>query len=262
MEAQYAGKALPNALVTFTAAPGQGSFARNSGSSTTSNSLSVVTGANGYATVYYLLPPTLRNNTILAKAGTAQPVTFIETSATPTPPAGSLVILSVVSGEGQTGPAGQTLPQPFIIQATNSAGQPVAQSLNLAVTQGGGGLSNSSTGSFASSLQITTSTSGQATVYLQPGGSVGTSNMASCASTGAATVYLTALTGATNSAPSPTGGTAPTVDPNTQTPWYGQVSIVEADEDNGMSPQANPDPTRNRYPLDADHRNQHHRLSH
>jgi YD repeat-containing protein len=208
---------LPNALITFTVSPGDGAFTNNSGVPATSNTLTVVTDGNGVGTIYFQLPQTLRTTTIIASAGTAQPISLVETSAVnSTSSNDSLVVLSALSGEGQTGPAGQTLPQPFVVQATNASGQPIAdQALSLSVLSGGGTFTNGS-GS------VVTNSSGQAIIYFQPGGSNGTVNKVACvASSGGpqTSVYLTALTGSTTASNvTPGGGTAPNTDPGPAIP--------------------------------------------
>jgi len=249
VQADYNGAPLPNALVTFSASPGQGGFAQSSsGNSPASTTLTAVTNGSGQAAVYYLLPQSLGTTTLQVKAGTAQPISFTET-ASPDASIGadSLAILSVLSGEGQSGSADQPLPQPFIIQATNAAGQPVSGlALSLNVIQGGGAISSGSGGGMGAALNVTTDSFGQATIYLAPGGGNGTTNTVSCApSSGDAssTIYLTALTQSTSTSnPQPGGGTAPKTDtdpgPPPGSPSSGQIVITpkQYTDKNGNAP--------------------------
>ena len=152
-----------------------------------------------------------------------QTVTFNIDNVTPTNPSvpsDSLAVLSLIGGQGQSGPAGQTLPQPFVVQATSPSGQQMSSlALNLTVTAGGGNVSSSPGGTFGSSLSVATNSAGQATIYLRPGNTgPENENEVSCvasASGAQTTVYLTALTSPT-SIPTPTpaagGGTPPSVD--------------------------------------------------
>jgi len=53
--------------------------------------------------------------------------------------------LTIVSGDGQTGPAGSPLPNPLIVRVSNSSGQPISgQMVTYAVTAGGGTLTPTS----------------------------------------------------------------------------------------------------------------------
>ncbi|HUB65882.1 MAG TPA: putative Ig domain-containing protein, partial [Candidatus Methylacidiphilales bacterium] len=243
VEAYYNGAPLPNALVTFTVPPSTGGLAAtNTGNPPTSSTLTVVTNSSGIATAYFVLPQTVGNTTVVASAGTAQPVSLVETSSLDggTSSGDSLVVLTVLSGEGQSGPARQTLPQPFVIQAANASGQPVSTPLLLTTTDCG--IGSSAGGSFGSSLNVTTDGLGQATVYMQPGS--GPDNEASCLATSSvpqATVYLSALTSSgSGSGSSPTAGQPepPEVDPTIQ-PWNGSVQVEPTDtytQDNGDNP--------------------------
>jgi YD repeat-containing protein len=238
VEALQNGSPLANSLVTFSTALGGGAFSTtNTGNPPTASTLTALTNGSGLATVYFGLPQTIQTTTVVVTAGTAAPVNLLETAAPLTSSSGdSLALLSVLSGEGQSGPAGVTLAAPFVVQAANVSGQPLAsQSLTLTVQAGSGGISTSSGSGFASSLTVSTDNTGKATVYMQPGGSNGTDNKVSVAATSGATpVFLTAETAATStaSAPTPGGGSAPTTDLD-PTVWSGYAYIVEADEDNG-----------------------------
>jgi len=231
VEALSNGTYLANALVTFTVPPGQGAFTNNSGTPTTANTLTVVTDNSGLATVNFLLPQSLQTVILTASAGTAQPVSMVETSTLNGSASNdSLILLSVISGEGQSGPASQVLPEPFVVQATNALGQPIgSQDLNLTVVVGGGGISTTAGGVFETSLSISTDLNGQAAIYLKPGNTdpKGANNI-SCVTSSTtgeqSMVYLTALTATPVSPPDPSGAAqAPTI---AATPLFGPPTDV------------------------------------
>ena len=238
VQAYYNRNPLSNALVTFSVPPGLGAFALSNTSSPTANTLTVVTNSSGQATVYFFLPPSLRTVTIIANGGTAAPVNFVETSAANgSSSSDQAVVLSVLSGEGQSGLPDQILSQPFVVQASGAAGQPIGgQPINVSTVEGGGGISTSASESFGNSLSVTTNASGQATIYMQLGSSNGT-NQASCSATGGgvtSTVYLTALagSGSSGSSPNPQPGTPPTTDTTTDPqPWNGSVTVAPTNGD-------------------------------
>ena len=215
VQASVDGSAHGNTLVTFSIPPGRGSLALTNGSNAvTSNTLSVASDSSGRAAVYVLLPQSLGTTVIVATAGNAPPLQLVETASINAIPSSSETVLSVVGGEGQSGPPGETLPQPFIVQAVDATGTPVA-ALPLALNVSSGEISGTASGSFGNSLNISTNDLGQATVYLQPAGSNGAIAQATCnAASGASnTVYLTAVTStATSSSPTPGGGTPPGTD--------------------------------------------------
>jgi RHS repeat-associated protein len=233
------GAALINAPVTFNLAAGTNGGLANASGGATSTVISLRTDANGHAQVYLQLATNVLSTGVTVTAGTGTPVNFVEKATT-------LPTLSVISGNAQIGPAGQVLPNPVVIQATGTTGEPLGSvSLALTVVQGGGDISNSATGTFGSTLTISTNASGQASVYLTPQGANNTLNKVSCVATSTSgqqsTVYFTA-TVTTGAAPG--GGTPPVTDQDPQA-WGGSAYIVEADEDNGQSPGPNgPDPTQ------------------
>ncbi len=257
VQATYNGNALANALVTFSVATGSGAFALTSTGSPTASTITAVTNSSGLANVYFFLPPSLGKVTVVATGGTAAPVSLVETVAasglgtgTGTTTGDQAVVLSVISGEDQGGASGQTLPQPFLVQASSASGQAViGASLNLSMICGGGGISSSASGPFAGSGTVTTNSSGQAVIYMQLGSASG-ADQASCeASEDGLTskVYLTALNsnGSSSASPNPQPGTPPN-NPQDPQAWNGSVYVMETDlynyNYNGAPYPANPNP--------------------
>jgi len=205
---------LAQTLVTFTAPQGLGLLsATNTGSLPAYPVLTVPTGTNGLATAYLIMPQTLGTTLITASSGTAQPVVFVETSVASSSGTASglgndVPVLSIASGANQTGPAGQTLVNPVIVQAANHLGQPIGSlPLNFVVISGSTtGISSSSSGTSGTSMTLSTDSKGQAAIYIKLSGTNGALNKVSCTGTSAtgvtASVYLTATTGTntTNSA--------------------------------------------------------------
>src|SRR5262249_17433210 len=123
--------------------------------------------------------------------------------------------LVLVSGSGQTGPAGQALANPFVVKVTDASGNPVVGvTVTFAVTAGGGALSSGS---------ATTNSSGTASATLTLGPSAGTNTVtASLGSLSGSTITFSATssasTGSTNvTSPGSTNVTW-TVQPRTS-PW-------------------------------------------
>ena len=125
-----------------------------------------------------------------------------------------LILLSVLSGEGQSGPAATTLPAPFVVQAINASGQPMnGLGLVVTVTKGSGGVSSATSGSFGTSLNLSTDSSGQAKIYMRPG--TGPENTATCVASAngfQATAYLSAITGAPGGGITAGGGSGSSTD--------------------------------------------------
>ena len=97
---------------------------------------------------------------------TGSPVTF-------TADARSATTLSMISGNNQTGTAGTSLVQPFVVQVTDASASPVpGVTVIFAATVGGGSLSATS---------VTTNTLGYATTLLTLGGIAGTNTVTATA---------------------------------------------------------------------------------
>jgi alpha-tubulin suppressor-like RCC1 family protein len=76
--------------------------------------------------------------------------------------------LNIFSGDGQNSSPGSWLPQPLVIQVTNTSGAPFANApVTFSLGQIGGGLSQTSGGTTVSSLTVRTDVDGKATVYYQ-----------------------------------------------------------------------------------------------
>lgn len=153
-----AGSALPDPLVvSVTDAfgnPVEGvtvSWAAQGGGSLSENS--TTTAADGTTSVTRTLGPTAGTQTTTASAeGLAgSPVTFIH-SAT----AGSAAGVSIVSGDGQTGDPGATLPQPLVVRVTDADGNGVSGAAVTWVVTAAGGSVAPSTGTTGSDGQTST----------------------------------------------------------------------------------------------------------
>jgi hypothetical protein len=160
------GNPISGATVTFAATAGGGSL-----SATTAT-----TNGWGLASTTLTLGPNAGTNTVTATSGTlaGSPVTFSATATAapaapgapaspgaPGAPAPAVTTLSLVSGSGQTGTAGQALANPLVVEVTNSSGSPVSGvTVTFAVTAGGGSLSATTVSTNSSGLASTTLTLG------------------------------------------------------------------------------------------------------
>ncbi len=232
---------LANTLVTFTAKSG-GLLATGTVSPTLYPMLSVPTGTNGNASVYLMMPQITGTTSVTASAGVAQSIVFPETTVASQQGVTSgtiglsndVPVLSIISGENQSVSAGQILPAPFIVQAANHLGQPVASlPLSLLAVSGSVGISNSGTGPWTSALTLSTGANGQAAIYLRTGnGSL--SNQVSCTAISSlgvkSTIYLTALAqSGSASAPTPGGSSAVSADQDPAPLIPPEVTVVESD---------------------------------
>ena len=182
---------LVDTLVTFSVPPGGGTLSGMATGTPTATTVSVPTDNNGQAAIYLNLPSTEMTTAVTATAGTASPITFTETSTLLNSlPASGLTILSVVSGDGQTGQAGALL-GPITVQALNSFGQPVVSS-PLTFTAVNGTVSNLPNGTFGSSTTVSTDANGQATFYWIPVATSDGTNTTTCSAANATAITLTA----------------------------------------------------------------------
>lgn len=122
-----------------------------------------LTDAEGRSFVTRTLGPTAGAQTTLATSeGLAgSPVVFNHTAT-----AGSATGVVIVSGNGQTAPAGTTLPQDLVVQVVDQDGNPVVGAAVTWVVTAGGGTLDPTTG--------TTDATGQAATQWTLGPSVGT----------------------------------------------------------------------------------------
>jgi RHS repeat-associated protein len=222
---QSGGGADAGCLVTFTCAPGDGFVATaKDGSATPVSTLSIPTNSGGSASAYLLMPQNIKPVTVTVSAGTATPLVFNATSvaslSTAAPSQNDVPVLSILSGGGQAGPSGTTLPNAIVVQALNHEGLPwTSLPISVGIVSGGGTLSTTGASGFGSGpLSLSTGSNGQVTFYLRPG--TGPANVVSCtASTGGAsqTIDLVAAT-ASASGTSPAPGGIAAIGTDTPTP--------------------------------------------
>ncbi|MDP3910522.1 MAG: S8 family serine peptidase [Gemmatimonadales bacterium] len=164
------------------------SWAMTAGGGTLSGS-TIATDANGQASVTWTLGTTAgtNNNTATATVSglAGSPVTFM---ATANPGPATQFVLT--SGSGQTGAAGQPLPQPLIVGVKDQYGNAVKDvAVTWAVTAGGGGVSASS---------VATDALGSASVTWTLGTTAGTNNNTATATvaglTGSPTTFTASAT--------------------------------------------------------------------
>ncbi len=153
------GQALPQPLqivATSTGQPVAGvtlSFS-DGGQGGSFNPPTATTGANGSGSTVFTLPPTAGTYTLTVSAANFASVTATET-ATP-----AQKLLSVSSGNNQTGQAGQALPQPLQVVATSNS--QAAAGVTLTFSDGGSG------GSFNPPTAVTGSNGSASSVYTLP----------------------------------------------------------------------------------------------
>jgi hypothetical protein len=115
-------------------------------------------------------------NTVTAASGSlfGSPVTFTATASS-SQPTSSPTTLALVSGNGQSGIAGQPLPNPFVVKVADAGGNPVPGAIvTFAVTAGGGKLS---------ATQVKTNSQGLASSTLTLGPNPGTDTVAAASGT-------------------------------------------------------------------------------
>ena len=114
---------------------------------------STITGADGITSVTRTLGPTAgAQATVATSAGLAgSPVTFTHTATS-----GSAAGVTIVSGDGQTGLPGATLPQPIVVRVADADGNPVTGAAVTWVVTAGGGSVAPSTGTTGSDGQTST----------------------------------------------------------------------------------------------------------
>jgi hypothetical protein len=191
------GQTLANPLtVEVTDSAGNGvsgvtvAFAVTSGGGSVS-AASVVTNSSGLASTTLILGATAGANTVRASAGTlaGSPLTFTATGTAAGPgPAANLVL---VSGNGQSGTAGQPLASPFTVRVTDSNGNAVSgATVTFAVVSGGGALS---------ATTVTTNSLGIAASTLVLGTIVGTNTVTATSGTLAGSPITFTATGTSSS---------------------------------------------------------------
>ncbi len=92
-----------------------------------------ITNSSGIARTFFRLGTAAGENRATAKVGSLPPVAFVATGR-----ARAAAQLVVVSGNGQTGPAGNQLPDPLVVRALDAQGQPM-QGVTVGFTAAGGG---------------------------------------------------------------------------------------------------------------------------
>lgn len=147
------GTTLPTALTvlaTINGNPASGvSVSMNdNGAGGTFGTQTIITGSNGTGSTTYTLPSTAKTVTITGSSTGYSSATFTETSAA------IVSVITVVSGEKQTGTVGTTLPLPLVVKAKNASGNGVA---GVPIT-----FADGSTGTFSPN-PATTGSNGQAT---------------------------------------------------------------------------------------------------
>ncbi len=124
------GDPMEGVTVTFTVTAGDGSL-----STTTA-----ITDANGQAATTLRLSTEAGTNTIEASVEGISQTEIFNAEATLPPPVPTR--LSIVSGDNQTAPTGETLPNPFVVEVHDQRGDPMGDvTVTFAVTEGGGSLS-------------------------------------------------------------------------------------------------------------------------
>ena len=156
------GIPVSGATVTFAVTAGGGSL----GTST------VTTNTQGMASATLTLGPNAGTNTVSASSGSlaGSPITFTATgTAAPPTVVGPAATLALVSGNSQSGAVGTALSSPFVVEVTDTHGNPVSgTSVTFAVTAGGGTLSSGT---------VSTNSQGQATSTLTLGAVAGTNTV-------------------------------------------------------------------------------------
>ncbi|MEM1058611.1 MAG: putative Ig domain-containing protein [Verrucomicrobiota bacterium] len=140
----HTGSPVAGALVLFEVANGDGWLKAPDGGGTVNRlKAALVTDAQGQASVPFILPAAPKTVPITATVSGADPVIFWATATSDGNGDGQdSVILRLLSGGGQSGPAGQPLPDPVVIQALNGAGQPLpGLTLQTATVAGTGSIS-------------------------------------------------------------------------------------------------------------------------
>ena len=193
------GTALANAF-TVEAVDGSGNpasgvpvtFSVTAGSGTLTNT-ATTTNSQGLASTTLTLGPSAGANTVTAVSGTlaGSPITFTATATAASTTASSLVL---VSGNSQSGNAGQALANPFTVKANDTHGNPVSGvTVIFAITAGGGGLS---------ATAVTTNAQGQASATLTLGTAGGTNTVTATSGTlSGSPITFTATGTATSTAP-------------------------------------------------------------
>ena len=150
--ADASGNAVSGATVTWSIATGGGTLSATTGT----------TSATGQASTTYTHGATAGSSTVIATIAGGGSVTFTSTAAT-------VNVLTLVSGNNQTGPVSTALATPFTVKVADASGNAVTGAAVMwAITSGGGSLSSASS---------TTTATGQASTTYTPGATAGTSTI-------------------------------------------------------------------------------------
>ena len=141
---QY-GDPFPGAEVTFAVTAGGGTLSETTGT----------TDANGRASTTLTMGSEPGRNTVVARVAELKPVIFSATEK------GKPSTLTKVSGDGQQGPAGAPLAEPFVVSVLDQKGNPFAGAIvHFNVTRRGGSLSTAATATDTNGRAFTTLTLG------------------------------------------------------------------------------------------------------
>jgi len=125
------GTPQPSVTVTFAVKTGGGS----------TTPTQAQTDAQGRAYSSWTLGPVQGTQTLEASAAGTAPVTFSATGTPPPPPPQPTVILTIESGDDQTGPVNTQLPDALWVRVTDANGNPLkGVQVDFAVLTGGGSL--------------------------------------------------------------------------------------------------------------------------
>lgn len=144
------GNAVSGVSITFTVAGGGGSL----------TTTQATTDSLGLASTTLTLGPSAGTNTVVATSSAlaGSPITFTATATAGTGPAANLTL---ISGNGQSGTAGQQLGSPFTVKVTDANGNPVSGvNVSFSVTSGGGSLTTTLAASNSQGLASSTLTLG------------------------------------------------------------------------------------------------------
>ncbi len=158
------GNPVSGVSVTFSVTAGGGTLSASS----------VLTDNQGLASTVLTLGSSAGTNTVVASSGTlaGSPITFTASASAASSQPANLVM---VSGNGQTGAAGQQLPGALTVKVTDANGNPVSGvSVTFSVTAGGGTISAAS---------ATTDSQGLASTRLTLGASAGTNTVVASSGT-------------------------------------------------------------------------------
>lgn len=161
------GNALPNVTVTLAVGTASGSV----------SATQMTTDANGQVSITWTLGTVAGTDTLIAQVASLAALD-VTASATPDAPAS----ITVVGGDGQTGPAGTALASPLVVKVVDRYGNPVP---NVTVT-----FSDDANGTFAATT-VTTDANGTASDTITLGPDTGTDDVTASVDTSNGPVVVT-----------------------------------------------------------------------